>query len=123
MGFFVEETRITPSISIEKGIVNIKGRSIPEDAFAFFNPVLKACEEYIKDPPENTDINVHLDYVNSGSKKFLTNILSVFERCYLKGSNFIINWYYDADDEAMHDLGIDLKGIMKIPLQIIESEE
>lgn len=123
MGFLVEETKITPFISIEKGKVMIKGRSIPEDSFEFYEPVLKACQDYILNPPPNTEISIHLDYVNSGSKKFLTNILSVFEGSYLQGNNYNIRWYYDVDDESIHDLGNDLKGIIKIPFQIILSDD
>lgn len=123
MGFLVEETKITPFISIEKGKIRIKGRSIPEDSFEFYNPVLKSCQDYVTNPPPNTEINIHLDYVNSGSKKFLTNILSVFEGSYLQGNNYTINWYYDVDDESIHDLGNDLKGIIKIPFQVILSDD
>lgn len=123
MGFLVEETKITPFVSIEKGKINIKGRSIPEDSFEFYEPVLKACEDYVLNPPPDTDVSIHLDYVNSGSKKFLTAILTIFEGSYLKGNNYSISWHYDVDDESIHDLGNDLKGIIKIPIQIILSDE
>ena len=123
MGLLIKETKVTPFVSIEKGKIIIKGRSIPEDSFEFYEPVLKACAEYVEHPPPNTEIYIHLDYVNSGSKKFLTNILSVFEGSYLQGNNYKVTWHYDVDDESIHDLGNDLKGIIKIPLQVIPSEE
>ncbi|KPK85088.1 MAG: hypothetical protein AMS27_08340 [Bacteroides sp. SM23_62_1] len=119
MGFLVEETKITPFVSIEEGKITMKGRSIPEDSFEFYDPVLRACQDYVLNPPPNTEIIIHLDYVNSGSKKFLTNILTVFEGSYLQGNNYSIKWYYDVDDESIHDLGNDLKGIIKIPIQVI----
>lgn len=119
MGLLIEETRTTPFIKIDKGEIRIKGRSIPEDAFEFYEPILQACISYVKSPPGHTDINIHLDYVNSGSKKFLTNILTVLEDSYLKGKSFKINWHYDVDDESMLDLGNDLKSIIKIPFQIV----
>jgi hypothetical protein len=123
MGFLIEETKNTPFISIEKGKIRIKGRSIPEDSFEFYEPVLNACNEYVQNPPQNTEISIHLDYVNSGSKKFLTNILSLFEGSYLQGNNYKIQWYYDIDDESMHDLGNDLKAIIKIPFRIVLSQD
>jgi len=119
MGFIVEETKTTPYIKIEKGNIIIKGRSIPEDSYMFYDPVMKACDEYTSDPPKETEIIIHLDYVNSGSKKYLTNILTAFETSYLKGATYAIIWRYDSDDEAMFDLGIDLKGIIKIPIEIV----
>lgn len=122
MAFSVQETRTTPFIQIDKGEITIKGRSIPEDAFEFYEPVLEACREYVEKPARHTVINIHLDYVNSGSKKYLTNILTVLERNYLAGNGYEINWIYDVDDEAMLDLGHDLKGIIKIPIKIIKPE-
>ena len=118
MAFTVKETKTTPLIEIDKGVVTIKGRSIPEDAFEFYEPVLEACKEYVRNPPKHTEITVELDYVNSGSKKYLTNILTVFEQSYLEVSGYNISWCYDEDDEAMLDLGNDLKGILKIPLEV-----
>ena len=119
----IKETKTTPLIIISEGKVLIKGRSIPEDSAGFYNPVIEACEQYIDEPVKNTDIVIQLDYVNSGSKKFLTNILTVFEKSYLVGNNYQIIWSYDEDDEAMLDLGNDLKSILKIPITIIRMEE
>ena len=109
-------------MQVDKGEIIIKGRSIPEDAFEFYEPVVDACKEYIEQPAKHTVINIHLDYVNSGSKKYLTNILTVLEKNYLEGNGYEVNWNYDVDDEAMLDLGHDLKSIIKIPLAIIKAD-
>jgi len=122
MAFTVKETRTTPFIQIDKGEIIITGRSIPDDAFEFFEPVLDASKKYVENPARHTVINIHLDYVNSGSKKYLTNILTVFEKNYLEGNGYEVNWSYDEDDEAMLDLGHDLKSIIKIPLTIIKAD-
>ena len=122
MAFIVKETKTTPFIQVDKEEIIIKGRSIPEDAFEFFEPVLEACRDYVEKPAKHTAINIHLDYVNSGSKKYLTNILTVFEKNYLEGNGYEVNWTYDIDDEAMLDLGHDLKGIIKIPMSINKAE-
>ena len=122
MAFIVKETRTTPFIKVDAGEIIIKGRSIPEDALEFYEPVLDACRDYVKKPAELTVIDIHLDYVNSGLKKYLTNVLTIMEQSYLEGNSYEVNWIYDIDDEAMLDLGYDLKGIIKIPLKIIRSE-
>ena len=122
MAFTIKETRTTPFVQVDKGEIIIRGRSIPEDAFEFFEPVLDACREYIEKPAKHTVINIHLDYVNSGSKKYLTNILSVFEKNYLEGNGYEVKWSYDVDDEAMLDLGHDLKGIVRIPMTILKPD-
>ena len=122
MAFIVKETRTTPFIKVDMGEIIIKGRSIPEDALEFYEPVLDACRDYVEKPATHTLIDIHLDYVNSGSKKYLTNVLTVLEKSYLEGNSYEVNWTYDIDDEAMLDLGHDLKGIIKIPLSINQSE-
>ena len=122
MGLRIKETRITPAVVIEKGEISIRGRSIPEDAFEFYNPVLKACQDYISKPAAQTAVSIHLEYINSGSKKYLTNILTILEKSYLDGNDCKINWIYDEDDEAMLDLGRDLKSIIKIPLTVKPSK-
>ena len=118
MAFQIEVTKITPYILIDKGEIIIHGRSIPEDSFEFYEPVVEACNEYIRKPAKHTVVRIHLDYVNSGSKKYLTNILTIFEKSYLSGYSYEIVWVYDIDDEAIYDLGHDLKGIIKIPIKI-----
>ena len=122
MAFQVKETKTTPSIVIDLGEITIKGRSIPEDSFEFYEPVLKACDKYVLKPAKHTSVNIHLEYVNSGSKKFLTNILTILEASYLDGNSYELIWTYESDDEAMLDLGKDLKSIVKIPITIRASE-
>lgn len=117
--FRIEDTKTTPLIDIQPGKILIKGRSIPEDSAAFYNPVLEACKEYTGSPVAETEILIHLDYVNSGSKKFLTNILTILEKSHLEGHGYKIRWKFDEDDEAMRDLGNDLQSIIQIPMELI----
>ncbi len=116
----IEGTRSTPSVHIEPGKIEIKGRSIPEDSFDFYNPVVSAIKDYFEAKEQNTQVDFHLEYINSGSKKFITNILHYCDQCYLNGKNIKINWYYDSDDESIQELGNDLRTMIKIPFLMIE---
>ena len=116
----IEGTGNTPSVRIENGIFEIKGRSIPEDTHDFYSPIVHIIQEYLKNPHENTVLQFHLEYINSGSKKYITNILSYFNEFYLRGKDVTILWYYDFDDESMIELGNDLQAIVKIPFRMIE---
>ena len=122
MAYQAKESKTTPYVLIEQGEITIKGRSIPEDSFEFYEPVLEACHNYIRKPPKQTEVNIHLEYVNSGSKKYLTNILTILEASYLDGYGYDLTWTYESDDEAILDLGKDLKTIVKIPITIKVSE-
>jgi hypothetical protein len=117
---FIEGTKNSPSISVSDGIFEIKGRSIPEDAFEFYSPLLHKAQDYMKSPKEKTELRFHLEYINSGSKKYITNFLAKFNEFYLGGNNIIIYWHFDYDDESMQELGNDLRSMIQIPFHIIE---
>jgi hypothetical protein len=116
----IEGTKTTPSIRIEKGLIEIKGRSIPEDAFDFYSPILNNIQSNQPFTNGKTEIRLHLEYINSGSKKFVSNILGVLNDMYLQGKDMIIYWYYDYDDDSMLDLGNDFRSLIEIPFHVIE---
>ncbi len=116
----IEGTRSTPSVHIEPGRIEIKGRSIPEDSFEFYNPVVHAIKDYFDSTDLKTEMYFHLEYINSGSKKFITNILFNCNQYYQKGKNIIIHWHFDSDDESIQELGNDLKILIQIPFNMKE---
>ena len=121
MDFRIEQTRNTPSVLINAGIIEIIGRSIPEDSFDFFEPILDFVRQYVEEPPKETQINIKLEYINSGSKKYLINILTHFEELPENGYNVIVNWFVDPDDESIKELGEDLKDIIHLPFKVIKN--
>lgn len=116
----IEGTKTTPGIDISDGIFEIKGRSIPEDAFEFYSPLLRELSSYLENPNPRTEIRFHLEYINSGSKKYITNFLAKLNEYYLAGHDVIIYWHYDYDDESMQELGNDLRSMIQIPFHILE---
>ncbi len=120
---YIEGTRSTPSVLIEPGKIKITGRSIPEDSFGFYDPVMHAIIDYFEETEESTEVSMHLEYINSGSKKFITNILSTCNEFYVGGKKLVIKWYFDVDDESMEELGHDLKAFVSIPFDVVEVAE
>ncbi len=116
----IEGTRSTPSIQINPGIIEIKGRSIPEDSFEFYNPVVHAIQDYFRKSNTKTEMHFHLEYINSGSKKFITTILIHCNEFYQNGTSISVLWHYDADDEAIEELGNDLRSMLQIPFHLIK---
>ncbi len=122
----IQGTAKTPSIlfDAETGILEIKGRSIPENAIDFFKPLVDWLEEYSKEAKPLTQANIQLEYFNTSSSKC---ILDIFKK--LEGINkqddkeVVINWYYEEDDEDMLEAGEDYQSILKIPFKMIEIEE
>jgi hypothetical protein len=116
----IEKTSHSPEVRIEPGLIQITGRSIPDDSFSFYVPVIESVTEYLKQPSKFTNILVHLEYVNSSSKKYLLNIFKTLDKSFIQGNEMAIKWVYDEDDESIFDLGIDIKSSVKIPLRIEE---
>ncbi|MCB8995404.1 MAG: DUF1987 domain-containing protein [Bacteroidales bacterium] len=114
----IEGTRATPSVFIGPGKIEIKGRSIPEDSIEFYNPVHYAVKDYFQNNAGKTEVIFHLEYINSGSKKLITNILITCNDYFNEGRDVVINWYYDPDDESIEELGEDLKAMIQIPFHI-----
>jgi len=97
-------TRTSPFVRIENGTIEIKGRSIPEDSHEFYAPIMHLIQEYLKNPYENTVLRFQLDYINSGSKKYITNILTSFNDYFLRGKDVKVLWHYEKDDDSMLEL-------------------
>lgn len=114
----IDGTRVTPYINIEKGKIEIKGRSIPEDALEFYTPIVNSIQEYFNSAEGNTEIVFHLEYINSGSKKFITNMLVVINDYYKSGKSITAEWFYDSDDDSMLELGSDLKAMVQLPFNL-----
>ncbi|WP_026475499.1 DUF1987 domain-containing protein [Alkaliflexus imshenetskii] len=115
----------TPYVRLdgEKGLIEIKGRSIPENSVEFYKPLIDWLDKYGTTPLESTDVNVQLEYFNTSSSKCILDIFKKLELIYKKGSKVQINWYYEEDDEDMFEAGEDYQSIINIPFSMIEMEE
>jgi len=112
----------TPGITFnpETGVMKIEGRSIPENPGDFFDPLIDWLEDYFSNPVELTRFELNLEYVNSGSSKYLLGIFRILKKKHDEGKNCSINWYYEEDDEAIYSLGEHYKNTIKIPFNLIE---
>lgn len=121
----IEGTPKTPTVNFDatKGIVEIKGRSIPENAIEFYKPLVDWLDSYAGSPQSETKVNIQLEYFNTSSSKCILDVFKKLENVYKKDNNVVINWYYEEDDEDMLEAGEDYQSILKIPFKMIELEE
>ena len=121
----IEGTPKTPTVNFDadKGLVEIKGRSIPENSIEFYKPLVDWLEEYLSSPKEKTDVNIQLEYFNTSSSKCILDVFKKLEAIYKSGSDVVINWHYEEDDEDMLEAGEDYQSIIKIPFKMVEIEE
>ncbi len=86
----------------------IQGESYPEDAAAFFGPLLEALRGFVYTPRAETLVmDLKMSYFNSSSAKALMNMFQVLETAAAEGNPVEVNWYYHPDDDAMEEFGED----------------
>jgi len=102
----IEASQYTPQIRMdaENGMIEIVGKSYPENTFEFYNPVLEWLEEYFQDPQEKTTVNMEIIYFNSSSSKLFFDFFDILEE-YQSKSQIIINWIYDGENESAQEAG------------------
>ena len=97
--------------------LELVGRSIPENPELIF----RRLEEWITSHFEKSkglDVYIQLEYINSGSSKYLYEVLKRLTGYGRSGKAVKIKWLYEEDDEAMLELGEHYRDTAGIPLEI-----
>ncbi len=113
----LEGTEDTPSIILDKqnGIMEISGRSLPEDSTEHYKPVLDWVEAYAQAPNPATTFVFKLEYFNTSSSKLILDLLYALEE--IKGMK--VQWYFHEDDEDMEEAGEEFSELVEIPFEFI----
>ena len=111
----LEGTEDTPRIILDKkkGLMEISGRSLPEDSGAFYQPVLDWIEGYAADPNPETTFIFKLEYFNTASSKLILDVLYALEDI----PNLRIQWYFHDEDEDMEEAGQEFSELVEIPFE------
>jgi len=108
----IEETKYTPKINLDaqKGLIELTGKSYPENTFEFYKPMMDWAEEYFNanDLPK-TIINFEIIYFNSSSSKLFFDFFDLIEEMSNKGKYIEIYWRYDPDNDSALEAGEDFK--------------
>jgi hypothetical protein len=115
----------TVDMNVESGVIEIKGRSIPENSIDFYRPVVEWLDKYAESPAPETKVNIQLEYFNTSSSKCILDVFKKLEHVFKKNGDkgVVINWFYEEDDEDMLEAGEDYQSILKIPFKMIELED
>jgi hypothetical protein len=117
---FTEANEDSPSILFDGnlGLLEIKGKSLPEDAIVCYAPLYKLAKEYVNAPQPKTTLNFRMEYLNSSSTKKILEIISLFEDLPSQGYQVEINWYYHVDDEDMREEGEEFRRMTDLPISL-----
>lgn len=117
----IERTEDTPEVHFDprEGFFSLVGRSLPENAYNFFKPLIDFTKQYVTSQNgKSTNLTFKLDYFNSSSGRFIFEMLTIFEESHKKQQKVTVKWLVDKDDELMIEKGEELKSLLDIPFQI-----
>lgn len=117
---YIEGTKTSPTFLLnpQKGLIDISGRSIPENAEKLYTPVIQWVKEYFSNPHGQTTLNIKLEYFNSPSARSIINLLSTINETISDKTKLTINWHYDETD--IFEYGQDYQEIVGISFNFIK---
>jgi hypothetical protein len=117
----LEKTNDTPFVHLNKkeNKFSIGGRSLPENAITFYEPILNWLENYIVNPNQETIFEFNFEYFNSASSKQIFNIVFLLKKLHEDGKIIKIKWIYDLDDELIEEEGKEFEEMFNIPFEYI----
>ncbi len=124
-GYFIRPTRVSPSIYFnpKKGLVDMRGRSCPENPLKFYEHLYKSLDKFIDEGYNVLKTNIALEYFNTSSSKCLYAYLKKVEVMHKMGKKVVVNWFYEQGDEDMYEAGEDLSSFFTLPFNFVEVEE
>lgn len=115
----------TPHVNFDPatGLLELKGRSIPENSIDFYKPLIDWIDKYGRSPNSKTALHVQLEYFNTSSSKCILDVFKKLESIRAAGTEVTVLWHYEADDEDMLEAGEDYAGIINVPFKMIQIAE
>ena len=113
----------SPRVNLDpdKGLVELGGRSIPENTESVYRPLIEWMEEYKEQPQEKTVVKIDFEYFNSSSAKYLIRFLEYFSTLKKSGYEVVINWFYD-DDELL-EYGEDFQEVLEMKFNFYSTKD
>lgn len=121
----IEGSPKTPHVNFDPatGLLELKGRSIPENSIDFYKPLIDWVDQYGRTPQPRSALHVQLEYFNTSSSKCILDVFKKLETIRATGNEVTVLWHYEADDEDMLEAGEDYAGIINVPFKMILIEE
>lgn len=124
---FIKATTNTPKVVLDpdKMIFEISGESRPKDASKFYIPILQWLDELgniitkQKDDTALFEFNFRFEYFNSLSAKYILDICKKLSNHSSGGKNISVKWYYEEDDDDMHEVGQEMSRISKLHFEFV----
>lgn len=103
---FIEGTTTSARIDFKGwGELEIAGRMLDLDPSMSFRPMWDWIRSYLLNPAKTTNLCIDLEYINTGSLKYLMQFINdAFDSIKEQKLNIKIKWYCDKEDENLIEL-------------------
>jgi len=93
----------TVKFNATSGKLLIEGESYLEDTRAFYLPLIKWVESFVKVTKIPVILDVDLSYYNTSSSKHILEILYLLKEFENRGGSVTVNWHYTDDDADIEE--------------------
>lgn len=113
-------TEDTPKVifNYEDGVYEISGRSLPENAVAFYIPLIEWLRKFNSSNKNEIEFHFKLEYFNTASAKQITKLLLALQAISLN-KNVLIKWHYFIDDIDIKSSGERFAKLIKADIELI----
>jgi hypothetical protein len=103
----IDKTKSSPAVNFNalNGKCTLYGSSYPENASEFYSPIFEWLNKYITEVTRELYFDIKLDYLNSSSIKFISELIDKIDKYGKIGITVEINWHYKEEDEDIKELG------------------
>ena len=107
----IEKTKSTPYIHFDadKGYLQIKGESFPENVAKFYAQILDWIRNYLSQESKEMMVVFKITYFNSSSSKVFMTIFDLLEQGVIEGRKISVQWVCDKENEFAIECGEEFK--------------
>jgi SiaC family regulatory phosphoprotein len=110
-------TSNTPGFFLNpNGMIEICGRGLYQNKTEDIEHVMNWIDEYLNNPARKTYVKIAFEYLNSFSTTIIVSLLRKLSTALPQSDMLVIQWHYDADDEAMIEQGECISSTFNIPM-------
>jgi hypothetical protein len=97
---YLEQTAKSPLVDFNSytGELLLSGKSIPENAAAVYENLLKWVLEYVRSPRSTTNLRLNLEYFNTSTAIWLSKIVAALGSIKDKECTLLIHLYFTIED-------------------------
>ncbi len=106
-----EQTRQIPEVRFDAAapVLTIRGESYPENAGAFYAPMLRWLETFLVQGTTPVVLDLTITYCNSSSSKALLDIMGMLDQAAAVGRQVVITWRYHEENDMGLEYGEDFR--------------